>query len=145
MHRKDFIKGSCGVCLALSSGFLTSALLSACKTPLGVIKSAASNDIVSIPLAAFDKSDYKIIRVSNYDYDLAIQKNKDGTFSTLLLKCTHAGQPLTKTGSNYYCTLHGSQFTHEGIVTKGPAYENLTQLVTNVAGDLVKIQLIPVS
>ncbi len=142
MHRKDFIKGSCGVCLALGSGFLTSALLSACKTPLGVIKSVASNDIVSIPLAEFDKSDYKIIRVSNYDYDLAIQKNKDGTFSTLLLKCTHADQPLTKTGNNYYCTAHGSQFTHEGVVTKGPADRNLTQLVTNVAGDLVKIQLI---
>lgn len=142
MHRKDFIKGSCGVCLALGSGFLTSALLSACKTPLGVIKSVASNDIVSIPLAEFDKSDYKIIRVSNYDYDLAIQKNKDGTFSTLLLKCSHANQPLTKTGNNYYCTAHGSQFTHEGVVTKGPADRNLTQLATNVAGDLVKIQLI---
>ena len=142
MHRKDFIKGSCGVCLAIGSGFLTSALLSACKTPLGVIKSSSTNDVVTIPLAAFDQADYKIIRVSNYDYDLAIQKNKDGTFTTLLLKCTHAGQPLTKTGSNYYCTAHGSQFTHEGMVTKGPAEQNLIQLKTHVAGDAVKIQLI---
>ena len=79
MHRKDFIKGTCGVCVALSSGFLASALLSACKTPLGVIKTTAKDDVVSIPLAEFEKSDYKLVRISNYDYDIAVQKNQDGT------------------------------------------------------------------
>src|SRR5579871_2066154 len=130
MHRKDFIKGSCGVCIALSSGFMMSALLSACKTPLSVIKTTAKDDRVIIPLTEFDKSDYKLVRVSNYNYDLAIQKKPDGTYQTLVLECTHAGQPLTKTGNNYYCTLHGSQFDHDGHVTKGPAEKDMPRLNT---------------
>jgi cytochrome b6-f complex iron-sulfur subunit len=142
MNRKDFIKGSCGVCMALSSGFVMSAILSSCKTPLGVIKTAAKDNIITIALTEFAKGDYKLIRVSNYNYDLAIQKKQDGTFETLVLECTHAGQPLTKTGNTYYCTLHGSQFSHEGKVMKGPADKDLTKLITTVNKDHLSILLI---
>ncbi len=141
MNRKDFIKGSCGVCIALGSGFLVSAVLESCKTPLGVIKTSANNNVVTIPLTEFATSDYKLVRLHNYDYDLAVQKNKDGTYRTLVLMCTHASNPLTKTGNNYYCTLHGSTFDHEGHVTKGPAEKNLTQLNTTIKNDQILIQL----
>jgi Rieske Fe-S protein len=123
MTRKDFIKGSCGVCVALSSGLLVSALLDSCKTPLGVVKTSSKDDIVTIPLSEFEK------------------KNADGSFKTLVLMCTHAGQPLTKTGKNYYCALHGSQFDHEGHVTKGPAEKDLMQLNTSVIKDQLTIKL----
>ncbi len=129
------------MCVALGSGFLMSALLTACKTPLGVIKTSAKDDIVSIPLTEFAQTDYKLIRVSNYNYDLAIQKQPDGSYLTLVLKCTHAAQPLTKTGDKYYCTLHGSQFSHGGAVMKGPADKNLSQLVTKIVGNNIAIRL----
>jgi len=145
MNRKDFIKGSCGVCIAVSSGFLMSALLESCKTPLGVIKTAAQDNLVSIPVAEFANSDYKLVRLRNYDYDLAVQKNKDGSFETLVLVCTHAGHPLTKTGNSYYCTLHGSTFDHEGQVTKGPAEKEMYKLNTQIKNDQIIIQLKPIS
>lgn len=141
MNRSEFIKGSCGVCIALSSGFLASAVLSSCKTQLGVVKAASKDDMVDIPLAEFDKTTYKLVRVSNFDYDLAIQKKTDGSFDILLLECTHAGQPLTRTGKNYYCTLHGSQFDHEGHVTKGPAENNLKKLRSKTEKDKLIIYL----
>jgi cytochrome b6-f complex iron-sulfur subunit len=141
MHRKDFIKGSCGVCIALSSGFLMSALLESCKTPLGIVKTSAKDDVVLIPLAEFEKADYMLVRVSNYDYDLAVQKMPDGSFQSLMLMCTHARQPLTKTGDHYYCTLHGSQFDHNGNVTKGPAEKSLVHLPTSILKDHISIQL----
>jgi Rieske Fe-S protein len=144
MDRKEFIKGSCGVCIALSSGFMLSAMLSSCKTQLGVIKASSKNDLVDIPLSEFDKSDFKIVRVNNYNFDLAVQKNADGTFSTLLLMCTHQSNPLTKTGNNYYCMAHGSQFDHQGKVTKGPAEKNLVRLKSVVEKDMLTIQLIAV-
>lgn len=133
------------MCIALSSGFVMSALLDACKTPLGVIKTSAKDNIITIPLTEFDKGDYKLVRLNNYDYDLAVQKKKDGTYETLVLMCTHARQPLTKTGNNYYCTLHGSQFDHEGHVTKGPAAKNLMQLHSTIIKDQLSIQLKQVS
>ncbi len=129
------------MCVAMGSGFLMSALLTACKTPLGVIKTSAKNDVVTIPLTEFAQADYKLIRVSNYNYDLAIQKQADGSFLTLVLKCTHAAQPLTKTGDKYYCTLHGSQFSHEGTVMKGPAEKNLSQLISKINANDLTIHL----
>ncbi len=141
MNRKDFIKGSCGVCIAVSSGFLMSALLESCKTPLGVIKTAEQDGQITIPVSEFATSDYKLVRLRNYDYDLAVQKNKDGSFEALVLVCTHAGQPLTKTGNSYYCTLHGSTFDHEGHVTKGPANKDMIKLNTHVKNDQILIQL----
>ncbi len=142
MDRKEFIKkGSCGICIALSSGFLLSALLDSCKTPLGVVKTSSKEDIVLIPVKEFEQSDYKLVRVNNYDYDLAVQKNANGTYTTLVLLCSHAGQPLTRTGKNYYCALHGSQFDHEGHVTKGPAERDMIKLTTQIINDQISIQL----
>jgi cytochrome b6-f complex iron-sulfur subunit len=141
MDRKEFIKTSCGVCVALSSGFLLSALMDSCKTPLGIVKTSSNNGIVAIPLSEFAQGDYKLIRVSNYNYDLAVQNKDNGTFHVLVLECTHAGQPLTKTGNTYYCTLHGSQFDHEGHVRKGPAARDLASLPARIDKEQLLIQL----
>ncbi len=142
MNRKEFIKTSCtGACVALGSGFIISSILAACKTPLGVIKTAATNDHVTIPLTEFAQADYKLVRVNNYNYDLAIQKKPDGSFKVLVLKCTHASQPLTKTGNSYYCTLHGSQFSKDGAVMKGPAEKNLIELTNHVSDNNLTIKL----
>lgn len=142
MNRKEFIKTSCtGVCTAIGSGFIMSAILSACKTPLGIIKTAASNNNVNIPLTEFAQAGFKLVRVKDYNYDLAIQKLADGTFQVLVLKCTHASQPLTRAGSNYYCTLHGSQFSHDGSVMKGPAEKKLIELYNRVTGNNLTIKL----
>lgn len=141
MNRKDFIKGSCGVCIALGSGLVMSSILSSCKTPLGVIKTSSKDNKITIALSEFEKGDFKLVRVSNYNYDLAIQKKPDGTYTVLVLECTHAGQPLTKTGNNYYCTLHGSQFDHEGHVTKGPAEHDLKKLNNITDKDYLTIHL----
>jgi cytochrome b6-f complex iron-sulfur subunit len=59
---------------------------------------------------------------------MAIQKHEDGSFTILQLACTHTGHPLTKTGDNYYCTMHGSRFNHDGKVLKGPAENPLRQI-----------------
>ncbi len=144
MDRKEFIKTCSGLCAVMGSGFLMSAVAAACKVPLGVIKTTANNNVVTIPLEQFAQTDYKIIRVSNYHYDLAIQKKADGQFYTLVLKCTHAGQPVTKTGNTYYCTLHGSQFSHEGKVMKGPAEQDMLQLHTQVSNNNIIIKLVPI-
>lgn len=127
--------------MAIGSGFIMSAILAACKTPLGVVKTTAREDIVAIPLSEFVTSEYKLVRVSNYNYDLAIQKKPDGTYQVLVMMCTHASQPLTKTGNSYYCTLHGSQFAHDGTVTKGPAEKNLIELPSKISSDTLSIKL----
>lgn len=141
MNRKDFIKGSCGICVAMSSGLLVSALLDACKAPMSLVKTTAKDNIIIIPLADFDNGGFKMVRVSNFDYDIAVQKEADGSYEALVLRCTHAGQPLTQTGNTYYCTAHGSQFDHDGHVLKGPAEKSLERLFTRKENNNLLIKL----
>jgi Rieske Fe-S protein len=142
MDRKTFLATSCtGVCSLFGSGLLLSTLLNSCKTPLSVVKTTSEKGLVKLPLEAFATDNFKLVRVRNYNYDLAVRKKADGSFLVLVLKCTHANQPLTKTGDKYYCTMHGSQFSPEGKVLKGPAENSLSTLNNAIAGTDLVIKL----
>lgn len=123
--------------------FGSSLLESGCKTTaaLSVYKTSAHENKVEIPASAFEDTNFKLVRVQNYDYDIGLQKNSDHTFLALLLMCTHAGQALNKSGEGYYCTLHGSRFSKNGEVMKGPASRPLQHLQTNVTAHSIIITL----
>jgi len=143
MDRRNFLKQSCGACAAMSLGALlgTSFLESCGSTGLSVLKAAPSDGKVSVPLAQFEGHNFQLLRVNNYNYDIALQKKDDGTYSAMLLMCTHARHPLTKAGSGYYCTLHGSKFGADGKVEKGPASKPMVLLPTAIDGDRLVVTL----
>jgi Rieske Fe-S protein len=138
MERRDFLRKAC-----LGSVF-SAAFLEACKTSsLSLYKTSATNDVVSIPLDTFVVGDAKVVRVSRYNYDIAVMKQPSGEYLALLLMCTHAGQALTKTGSGYLCPLHNSRFSATGEVLKAPADEPLRHLKTWVDELNVLVKLDP--
>jgi cytochrome b6-f complex iron-sulfur subunit len=143
MQRRTFLKQSCGACAAIGLGFIFGpALLESCASMgLSVLKTDAKEGKVSVPLADFTTDNFKLLRVNDYGYDIALQKQAGGTFTAMVLKCTHAGQPLTKAGSGYYCTLHGSKFAADGKVEKGPASEPMLHLKTTVVDNNIIITL----
>ena len=53
-------------------------------------------------------------------------------FSALSLTCTHLGCTLAQDGDGYTCPCHGSRFTSDGQVQKGPAAKGLTALRVEV-------------
>jgi cytochrome b6-f complex iron-sulfur subunit len=143
MRRRAFLKQSCGACAAISLGFIFgSGLLESCaSTGLSVLKANSNEGKVSIPLDSFAENNFKLLRVNNYNYDIALQKDVDGNFSAMVLMCTHARHPLTKAGSGYYCTLHGSKFSAAGKVEKGPASEPMVHLKTEVIDNNIIVTL----
>ena len=143
MQRRTFLKQSCGACAAIGLGFIFgSGILESCaSTGLSVLKTSANNGTVSVPLDGFATDNFKLLRVSDYSYDIALKKETDGTFTALLMKCTHAGQAVTKAGSGYYCTLHGSKFAADGSVLKGPASEPMIHLKTEIVDNNLVITL----
>lgn len=119
-----------------------SSLLESCaSTGLSVFKTTATDGKISVPLSDFDTMSSKLLRVNNYDYDIILQKRPDSSFLAMVLKCTHAGQPLTKAGSGYYCTLHGSKFSSEGKVEKGPASIPMPHLETALVANNIIVTL----
>lgn len=143
MERRDFLKQTCGSCAAIALGsFLMSSVLESCKTPsLSLYKATSTKNIVSIPVVSFGEADFKLVRVSNYNYDVGVLKQTSGDYIALLLMCTHAGQALTKTGSGYFCPLHGSRFSQTGDVLKGPATDPLQHLQTSIENQNLLIKL----
>ena len=140
MDRRKFLKQSCGACAAVSIGLIAgSSLLESCaSTGLGVLKTGSDQGKVSIPLDSFALNNFKLVRVEKYNYDIGVQKMEDGSFSAMVLMCTHARHPLTKAGNGYYCTLHGSKFSGTGKVEKGPASKPMVHLDTAISGtDLI--------
>lgn len=143
MQRRTFLKQSCGACAAFSlSMIFGSSLLESCaSTGLSVLKTDSKEGRVTIPLADFETNPFKLLRVNNYNFDIALQKKETGEFTAMVLMCTHARHPLTKAGNGYYCTLHGSKFSGDGKVEKGPASEPMVHLKTAVLDNNVIITL----
>jgi nitrite reductase/ring-hydroxylating ferredoxin subunit len=139
MDRRNFVKQSCTVCLAVGAGMVIGSL-SSCAT-LPVYKTAANNNKVSVPVSLFAQSDFQIIQPKDFYYNIGLRKEKDGTYTALLLRCTHADNQLVSTGNGFKCNLHGSAFDQEGQVTQGPAERSLKKYQTELISEQIIIHL----
>jgi Rieske Fe-S protein len=89
----------------------------------------------------FTNSNYKIVRSSLLNNSIFILKKNDLDYSAHLMKCTHNGAGLSVSGSSLMCPLHGSTFTMEGDVIKGPAKAALTSYPVVISQDKITVML----
>jgi Rieske Fe-S protein len=140
MDRRKFVKQSCAVCLAVGSGMVVASLAS-CGTALPVYKTEAANNKIAVPEELFANNDFQLIQPKSLYYNIGLKKEKDGSYTALLLRCTHADNQLTPTGNGFKCTLHGSAFDNEGHVTNGPAERSLKKYPTEIISHQIIIHL----
>jgi Rieske Fe-S protein len=139
MERREFIKTSCSLCIAIGSASVIGALSSCASIP--TYETSVQKNMVAVPRSLFNNNNLQIIRVENFTYGIALEKTSNGNFTALLLRCTHASNPLTYTGNGFRCPLHGSKFDLEGDVIRGPAALPLQRLSTEISGDNILIHL----
>ncbi|MEO5643011.1 MAG: Rieske (2Fe-2S) protein [Bacteroidia bacterium] len=139
--RRNFLKKTCGFCVALGGIGFASSLLESCSS-VPMIKASAANNKVSVPVNAFatDKP-YVLVRVNSLENDILLVRNADGTFNGLYMKCTHQDQPLSVSGNGLHCSAHGSSFDLEGNVTQSPATLPLKKYKATQNGESIIIQL----
>jgi Rieske Fe-S protein len=140
MDRRNFVKQSCSLCLAVGSGMLVGSLAS-CASALPVYKASLSDNKIAVPISLFLTGDFQLIQAKSLYYNIGLKKEKDGNYTALLLRCTHADNQLTPAGNGFKCTLHGSTFDNEGHVTNGPAERPLKRYITEVLSDQIIIHL----
>lgn len=128
------------MCLAVGAGLVAASSLSSCAT-LPVYKTAIANNKVTVPVSLFAQSDFQVIQPKDLFYNIGLRKEKDGTYTALLLRCTHADNQLISTGNGFKCNLHGSTFDKEGQVTQGPAERSLKKYQTEIISDQIIIHL----
>jgi Rieske Fe-S protein len=139
MERRQFLRVTGAACatagIALSAGSLTSC------SQLPIYKTTIVKNKILVPLSLFQQTNLQLVKPDGYEYNIALQKETDGTFTALLLKCTHSDNQLSSTGNGFVCNLHGSRFNKEGLVLKGPAERSLRRLQTAVISDSIIIHL----
>ncbi|SDD79965.1 Rieske Fe-S protein [Mucilaginibacter pineti] len=140
MDRRKFIQQSCSLCVAVGAGMVVVSSLESCAT-LPAYKTAIVNNTVSVPEALFATSAFQLVQPKNQYYNIGLKKETNGTYTALLLKCTHADNQLTPTGNGFKCDLHGSTFSNEGKVTTGPAERPLKKYTTEVVSNQIIIHL----
>ncbi|MBF6190265.1 Rieske (2Fe-2S) protein [Nocardia implantans] len=70
--------------------------------------------------------------------DIVVTQPSAGTFVGLSSVCTHAGcKVATVSGGTINCACHGSRFTLDGSVARGPASRPLAPRGVRVSGDSV--------
>ena len=79
---------------------------------------------ITIPISSID---INIGEVKDYNKIFLVRDN-DGIFA-LKAKCTHLGCKPIWNGKQFHCPCHGSIFTEEGDVIRGPAAKTLTHLL----------------
>lgn len=147
MRRRDFIKGTCRICLLGAATSALSNLAASCSSTAGItagsLKPAINNGKIEIPLSRFETSSFLVISPANYNYEIAVLKTTDEKtkYKSLLLSCTHYENQLTVTGNGYACAAHGSRFDKEGNVLKGPAEHNLKELKTEIINNSLIIHI----
>jgi len=127
--------------MAFSSVILISSL-AACSPKLSVGKATPKDMKFSIPESDMTATDVKLVTLKNFDYDVFLKKNTDGSYLALAMICTHAGHSVVKTGNKFYCSLHGSEFDISGNVLKGPAEKNLVHLPVTRNNGMLEITLV---
>ena len=65
----------------------------------------------------------------------AILIHDENGFTALSLVCTHLGCIVNNNPNGFSCPCHGSQFSLDGDLVKGPAKKPLTQLNVEITDD----------
>ena len=125
--------------MAIGAGLMVGSLSSCATVP--VYKTAVDANKVIVPVSLFAQNDFQVIQPKDFFYNIGLRKESNGTYTALLLRCTHADNQLMSSGNGYKCNLHGSTFDKEGHVTQGPAERPLKKYQTEVTADKIIIHL----
>jgi Rieske Fe-S protein len=140
MDRRKFLEKSCKACLLAGAGILISEL-TACGPTAKVMQLPVTQNAVRMPVTSFLTGQLQIVRPEGWLYNIAVRKTGDEQYEALLLQCTHQQNQLLVNPNGFQCTLHGSLFTKDGRIVKGPAEFPLKSFPTSVEQGQLIIQL----
>jgi cytochrome b6-f complex iron-sulfur subunit len=131
MNRRTFVKAGIGGLVIAGSAGLYGSLQSlrpvVSYEPARILEIGSPQDLLNISMVDFQVADRKV----------SVIKGDNGLYA-LIRNCTHMGciPNYSENDCQYLCPCHGSVFTLEGDVVRGPAPEPLyrASLVVNKRG-----------
>ena len=132
-------------CLGFGAATLMMQSCGIAKTLTGKI----DQDDLVIPLTEFETmagnqlhyKKYMVINNEELKFPIAIFRHSNSLYTALWLQCSHQGAELQVFGDKLQCPAHGSEFSNKGIVTGGPANNDLRTFPVTVAKNHLRISL----
>lgn len=81
------------------------------------------------------------LRVDQVAVPITIARVADREYVALLPICTHLGCAVKKERSFFRCPCHGSTYSLDGTVVRGPAEESLTRYITELLNETLTIHV----
>lgn len=97
--------------------------------------------MLDIPLSALDASGRTVVKAKGVDDKLLVVQRGDGSFIALALNCPHKNGPLKEKDGQLVCAWHGSAFSLEGELLKGPSRQGLKRFPAERVGDQLRIRI----
>jgi len=120
--RREFIKET-GIVVSYCCSVGVLSGLEGCAAPRYVNYVEKTNSLI-VKKSEFLEDKYVLLNYDKYSKPIFLVKNKRN-YIALLLLCTHKACKVKPGGSILICPCHGSQFSYEGKVLKGPAEKDL--------------------
>jgi Rieske Fe-S protein len=109
-----------GLLVACGDGEIGGALAPVSRTTQLVVTVAAFPGLANVG---------ELVKVGQW---MAAKRTGSATFAAFDMTCTHAGCLTTITaGQRFDCPCHGSRFSNDGQVLRGPALDPLASLATS--------------
>ena len=133
VNRREFI-------VACAAGALLTGCVSMVTHPVPVTDGRVRLTLSNFPALATPNGAIKIQPALLADpiYILALA---GGRFTAVSPICTHRGCTVDVQGERLVCPCHGSTYSREGIVLRGPAQRQLKRFSTARDGDAIVIDL----
>lgn len=135
MERREFIKNTAAFCGALSV-----LSLAGCTTSRSVSAEFESGKL-KVKKADFLQDNGIVVRSERINGPVFLSKNEQGTYSAVLMICTHKQCEVKPAGTVLFCPCHGAEFAFTGKVLKEPANKDLPVYETSSDDNNVFIHL----
>jgi cytochrome b6-f complex iron-sulfur subunit len=100
-----------------SRGFVP-LMLAACGGARYASASRVGSQLV-IPLTELSKEGRALVEVEG-ELPIYVRRREDGNFTATLTRCMHKGCQVEPSADRFVCPCHGSEYTFDGAVLKGP-------------------------
>jgi len=137
--RREFIKET-GIVVSYCCSVGVLSGLEGCAAPR-YVNYVEKPDSLIVKKSEFQEDKYVLLNYEKYGKPIFLLKKSSSNYIALLLLCTHKACKVKPGGSILICPCHGSQFSHEGKVLKGPAEKDLFAFKVSADNENIYIQI----
>jgi cytochrome b6-f complex iron-sulfur subunit len=107
-----------------------------------VFRVVATNGRAFVPFDKFDTDTTAVlINIKGVPDPVIVMRDDEGEFSAVSGRCTHQGCIVRPSAQFLICPCHGSTYTRDGLVVRGPAQAPLTFIPVELSSNGVEVLL----